>query len=69
MLVLGMQVSDVTSRWEFIIETRDKNMTFFSYFPIFSLYVQLSQISRFGVCQVKFCNSLKNPCTFGHGVA
>ena len=45
-LTLGIQVSDVTSRWEFIIETRDENMTFFSYFPIFPLCVQLSQDVR-----------------------
>ena len=45
-LTLGIQVSDVTSRWEFIIETRDENTTFFSYFPIFPLCVQLSQDVR-----------------------
>ena len=45
-LTLGMQVSDITSRLEFIIETRDKIITFSSYFPVISLYVQLSQDVR-----------------------
>jgi hypothetical protein len=38
-LTKGQQVSGVTPCWDFIIQSRDKNMHFSSNIPSFSLYM------------------------------